>query len=95
VGPGPPGAGPAGRGGRLRLIGAAVLAGPVAGAALGLLAQASGGPVGGGHLATTGPVGSLAGQVAAVSSVVIGVGAPLAVAVAAVFLRAARPRRSG
>jgi hypothetical protein len=61
VGPGWPG-----------LLGAALLAGPVAGLLLGLLAWLSGGSLGGGRLAQIGPV---PWQVAAVGTAVVGVSA--------------------
>jgi Family of unknown function (DUF6350) len=57
------------------LLAAAALAGPVAGLALGLLAWASGGSLGGGRLAVTGPVGW---QVGLVAAAVVTVGALIA-----------------
>ncbi len=54
------------------VLGAAALAGPVAGALLGAAAVASSGALGGGRLATMGPV---AWQVAAVATVVVALGA--------------------
>jgi hypothetical protein len=59
------------------LLGAALLAGPVAGALLGLAAWVSGGPLGSGRLAVTGPVGW---EVAAVGAGVVAVGAVIATA---------------
>jgi len=59
------------------LLGAAVLAGPVAGALLGLAAWASAGPLGSGRLAVIGPVGW---EVAAVGAGVVAVGALIATA---------------
>jgi Family of unknown function (DUF6350) len=58
-------------GGWRRLLGAAVIAGPVAGVLLGLAAIASAGPLGDGRLAEVGPVGW---QVGAVSSGVMALG---------------------
>jgi hypothetical protein len=55
-----------------RLLAAAVLAGPVAGVLLGLVAWASGGPLGSGRLAHTGPAGL---PVALVATGVVAVGA--------------------
>jgi hypothetical protein len=63
-------------------LGAAVLAGPFAGALLGLASWASGGPLGSGRLAVTGPVGW---QVASVASVVVTLGALIATAGARVL----------
>jgi Family of unknown function (DUF6350) len=54
------------------VLGAAALAGPVAGVLLGAAAVASSGALGGGRLATMGPV---AWQVAAVAAVVVALGA--------------------
>jgi hypothetical protein len=54
------------------LLGGALIAGPVAGVLIGLMAVASGGPLGAGRLAEVGPVGW---QVAAVSSGVVALGA--------------------
>ena len=51
---------------RSGLLSDALLAGPLAGAALGLLAMASGGPLGGGHLSQVGPSGWRVGLAAAV-----------------------------
>ncbi len=59
------------------LVSAAVLAGPVAGALLGLASWASGGPLGSGRLAVTGPAGW---PVAWVGALVIALGALLAAA---------------
>ena len=59
------------------LLGGAVLAGPVTGALLGLAAWVSGGPLGSGRLAVTGPVGW---RVAAVGALVVAVGAVIAAA---------------
>lgn len=59
------------------LLGSAAIAGPFAGLLLGVLAAASGGPLGGGRLAEIGPV---AWQVAAVAAAVIAVGSMLAAA---------------
>jgi hypothetical protein len=69
------------------LLGAAALAGPVAGVVLGLLSWASGGPLGGGRLSVTGPV---AWQVAAVSTGVVALGAVIATAATYLLLTARR-----
>ncbi|MGK5742754.1 cell division protein PerM [Micromonospora sp. URMC 103] len=66
------------------LLGAAAIAGPVAGVLLGVAARASGGPLGGGRLAEMGPV---AWQVAAVTTAVVGVGALLGAAATRAFTR--------
>jgi hypothetical protein len=58
--------------GWLEVLGAAALAGPVAGGLLGLAGWISGGPLGNGRLAQTGPVGW---QVALVGAVVVTLGA--------------------
>jgi hypothetical protein len=57
--------------GWVRLLGAAAVGGPVAGAMLGLAALFSGGPLGGGRLAEIGPVGW---QVAAMATLVVAAG---------------------
>jgi hypothetical protein len=67
-----------------RLLGAAAVGGPVAGATLGLAALVSGGPLGGGRLAETGPVGW---QVAAATTVVVAVGAMIGAAATRAFAR--------
>jgi hypothetical protein len=72
----------------LELLGAAALAGPVAGILLGLSAWASGGALGSGRLAVTGPVGW---QVALVGAVVIALGGLIA-AVATRVLMSGRRR---
>jgi Family of unknown function (DUF6350) len=59
------------------LLGAALLAGPVAGLLLGLAAWASGGPLGSGRLAVLGPSGWVVGLVAAG---VVALGAPIGAA---------------
>ena len=64
------------------LLGAAVLAGPVAGALLGLAGWVSGGPLGSGRLAVTGPVGW---TVAVVAAGVVAFGALIATAGARVL----------
>jgi hypothetical protein len=69
------------------LLGAAALAGPVAGTVLGLLAWVSGGSLGGGRLAQIGPV---PWQVAAVSAAMVSVAAVLGAAASRVF-RGDRP----
>jgi hypothetical protein len=69
------------------LLAAAALSGPVAGALLGAAGWASGGPVGSGRLAVTGPVGW---QVAAVAAVVVALGALIATAGARVLTGARR-----
>lgn len=60
-----------------RLIGAAMVSGPVAGVLLGCAALASGGPLAGGRLAEIGPVGW---QVAAMATIVVAVGATVGAA---------------
>ncbi|GAB3139744.1 hypothetical protein GCM10027290_09440 [Micromonospora sonneratiae] len=62
-----------------RLIGGAVVGGPVGGVVLGLVALLSGGPLGGGRLAVIGPV---PWQVSAVATVVLAVGAVIGTAAA-------------
>jgi hypothetical protein len=69
------------------LLGAAALAGPVAGLALGLLAWASGGPLGGGRLAVTGPIGW---QVGLVATGVVAVGTLIATSATYVLIGARR-----
>jgi len=64
------------------LLTAAVLAGPVAGVLLGAASWASGGPLGSGRLAVTGPVGW---KVAAVAAAVVALGALIATAGALVL----------
>jgi hypothetical protein len=71
------------------LLGAAAAAGPAAGILLGLAAWASGGPLGSGRLAATGPTGWSVGLVGAL---VIAVGAVIAAAATRVL---AGGRRSG
>ncbi|HWH01811.1 MAG TPA: DUF6350 family protein, partial [Pilimelia sp.] len=66
-----------------RLLGAAALAGPVAGLTLGLVAELSGGPLGDGHLARLGPVGW---HVGAVAAAVVAVGALAGAAAGRSFL---------
>ncbi|MBU8857003.1 MULTISPECIES: DUF6350 family protein [unclassified Micromonospora] len=66
----------------------AVLAGPVAGALLGLFAAASGGSLGGGRLAEIGPS---PWAVAAVATLVIGLGTALGAAATRTLTRPARP----
>ncbi|BCJ44401.1 hypothetical protein GCM10010168_12150 [Actinoplanes ianthinogenes] len=68
------------------LIGASLLAGPVAGLTMAVLAAASGGPVGGGRLAEIGPA---AGQVGLVAAIV----AAIAVLAGASAARAFHPPR--
>jgi hypothetical protein len=70
------------------LLGGAALAGPVAGVLLGLASWVSGGPLGSGRLAVTGPVGW---KVAWVGALVVAVGAVLAT-VGARVLAGRRPR---
>ncbi|MFG1739570.1 DUF6350 family protein [Micromonospora chalcea] len=70
------------------LLGPAALAGPVAGALLGLVAAASGGPLGGGRLAEVGPS---PWPVAVVATLVIAVGAVLGAAATRTLTRPARP----
>lgn len=65
-----------------RVLGAAFLAGPVAGAVLGLLAWLSGGPLGSGRLAQVGPV---PWQVAVIGAGVVAVSASLGAAAARAF----------
>ncbi|MGC4787407.1 DUF6350 family protein [Micromonospora sp. DT178] len=69
------------------LLGAAALAGPVAGLLLGAAAAASAGSLGGGRLAQVGPV---AWQVAAVATAVVTVGALIGAAATRVLSRAPR-----
>jgi hypothetical protein len=69
------------------LLGAAALAGPVAGGLLGLAGWLSGGSLGSGRLAVTGPTGW---QVALVGAVVVALGTVLAAAAAQVLLVARR-----
>jgi hypothetical protein len=69
------------------LLGAAALAGPVAGLALGLLAWASAGPLGGGRLAATGPVGW---QVGLVAAGVVALGALIAASATYILIGARR-----
>jgi hypothetical protein len=64
------------------VLGAAVLSGPVGGLVLGAGALASGGPLGGGRMAEIGPV---AWQVAAMSALVVAVGAVIGAAGTRVF----------
>ncbi|HEX8629044.1 MAG TPA: DUF6350 family protein [Catenuloplanes sp.] len=64
------------------LLGAAALAGPVAGVVLGVLAVLSGGPVGAGRLSQIGPV---AWQVAAVAAAVVAAGVLIGAAVTRAF----------
>ncbi|MDG4793903.1 DUF6350 family protein [Micromonospora sp. WMMD1082] len=70
-----------------RLLAPAALAGPVAGVLLGVAAQASGGPLGGGRLAEVGPSGW---QVALATTMVIGGGALLGAAATRWLTRLAR-----
>lgn len=72
------------------LLGAAALAGPVAGLLLGVAAAVSGGPLGGGRLAELGPV---AWQVATVTTAVVAVGALLGAAATRAFTRSDAPAR--
>src|SRR5262249_35728130 len=65
------------------LLGPAALAGPVAGALLGLASLASSGPLGDGRLAHVGPH---AGWVALTAALVVGIGACLAAAATKMFL---------
>jgi hypothetical protein len=65
------------------LLGAAALAGPVAGGLLGLASWASSGALGSGRLAVTGPVGW---QVAAVGAVVVALGGLIAAAATRVLM---------
>jgi hypothetical protein len=69
------------------LLGSAALAGPVAGGLLGLAGWLSGGPLGSGRLAVTGPTGW---QVALVGAVEVALGTVLAAAAAQVLLVARR-----
>ncbi|MEU4594877.1 cell division protein PerM, partial [Micromonospora aurantiaca (nom. illeg.)] len=69
----------------------AALAGPVAGALLGLFAAASGGSLGGGRLAEVGPS---PWAVAAVATLVIGVGAALGAAATRTLTRPTPPPRA-
>ncbi|WP_431931921.1 cell division protein PerM [Micromonospora sp. RP3T] len=69
----------------------AVLAGPVAGVLLGLLAAASGGPLGGGRLAEIGPA---PWPVTAVATLVIAVGAVLGAAATRTLTTRSAPPRS-
>lgn len=71
------------------LVGAGVLAGPVAGLTLGLLAWCSGGPVGNGRLAEIGPA---AEQVALIGMVVAAVSVIGGAAAARVFSEPRRPK---
>jgi hypothetical protein len=73
-----------------RLIGAAALAGPVAGLLLGLASLAASGSLGAGRLADVGPH---AGWVAVVAAVVVAVGTALAASATKIFLgvRLSRP----
>ncbi|GAA4436650.1 cell division protein PerM [Phytohabitans houttuyneae] len=64
------------------LLGAAVLSGPIAGLVLGVGAVVSGGPLGGGRMAQIGPV---AWQVAAMSALVVAVGAVIGAAGTRIF----------
>ncbi|SCL41003.1 hypothetical protein GA0074692_6091 [Micromonospora pallida] len=66
------------------LLGAAALAGPVAGLLVGTAAAVSGGPLGGGRLAEVGP---LAWQVTAVATAVVAVGAVIGAAATRAFTR--------
>ncbi|MEN3308768.1 MAG: hypothetical protein V7603_4970 [Micromonosporaceae bacterium] len=70
------------------LLAAAALAGPVAGLVLGLLAWVSGGPLGGGRLSVTGPIGW---QVALVTTGVVALGALVAASATLVLIGARRP----
>ncbi|QLQ37765.1 DUF6350 family protein [Micromonospora robiginosa] len=69
----------------------AALAGPVAGALLGLVAAASGGPLGGGRLAEVGPS---PWPVFGVATLVVAVGAVLGAAATRTLIRPAAPARS-
>jgi hypothetical protein len=69
------------------LLGAAALAGPVAGALLGLAGWASGGSLSSGRLAVTGPVGW---QVAGIGAVVVALGALIATAATRVLMSGRR-----
>ena len=69
------------------LLGAAALAGPVAGLALGLLAWASAGPLGSDRLAVTGPVGW---QVGLVAAGVVALGALIAASATYILIGARR-----
>jgi hypothetical protein len=71
------------------LLGAAVLAGPVAGVLLGLASAAASGSLGGGGLADVGPHG---GAVAFVATFMVSIGALLAAAATKVALRAKKDR---
>jgi hypothetical protein len=72
------------------LLGAAAAAGPAAGVVLGLIAWASGGPLGSGRLAQTGPDGWWVGLV---SALVVAVGAVIAAAATRVLAGGRRPGR--
>ncbi|HET6479944.1 MAG TPA: DUF6350 family protein, partial [Actinoplanes sp.] len=69
------------------VVGGGLLAGPVAGIVLGLLAQFSGGPLGDGRMATIGPD---PWQVGLVAAAVLGVSATLGAAAARVFRPASK-----
>ncbi|MDG4806150.1 DUF6350 family protein [Micromonospora sp. WMMD1120] len=71
------------------LLAPAALAGPVAGALLGVAAVVSGGPLGAGRLAQVGPVGW---QVGAVAAAVIAVGALIGAAATRVLTRTPAPQ---
>jgi hypothetical protein len=73
--------------GWLRTLAPAVLAGPVAGALMGLAAVVSCGPIGGGRLAEVGPA---AWPLAGIAAVVVAAGATVTVAA----LRAVAARKS-
>jgi Family of unknown function (DUF6350) len=69
------------------LLGAAALAGPVAGLALGLLAWASGGSLGSGRLSVTGPVGW---EVGVIATGVVALGALIATSATQVLIGSRR-----
>jgi hypothetical protein len=76
------------RGGWAELLGAAALAGPVAGLALALAVFASGGPLGGGRLAAVGPS---VWPTAAIGGAAVGLGAVVAAAATAALVGVRQP----
>jgi hypothetical protein len=77
------------RDGWTRLLASAAVAGPVAGALLGLAGLASGGSLGAQHLAVIGPH---AGMVALIATMVVAIGAALAASATKIFLGVRRSR---
>jgi hypothetical protein len=77
------------RDGWTRLLASSAVAGPVAGALLGLAGLASGGSLGNQHLAVIGPH---AGMVALIATMVVAIGAALAASATKIFLGVRRSR---